>query len=292
VRARSVLARAVDDATGGDAASTVRVLSVDAGLRAAVPADERRVAERVLVVPYRELEDGSWSPEALLDDNAQPLAALLLRGVVTHEVMIAGRRSANVLGPGDLFRPWRSADTAVPCTSSWSTAGGAAIAVLDGRFLTAARRWPGLSAVVYERLADQLEAAEVRAAITALPRVEERVIALFWLLADRWGVVRPEGVVVELALTHALIGHLVGAQRPTVSLALAALAEHGVLRRAETDAWILAHESRAALAAGPDRRFGDAPAACARGLAGPPRRSDADHGIRLVVDPPSHRPAR
>jgi CRP-like cAMP-binding protein len=280
VRALSAQAPATEHATPGGAPSTVRLLSVDAGLRAIVPADDRRMAERLLVVPYRELEGGSWSPEELLDDSARPLAALLVRGLVTHELTIAGRRSANVLGPGDLFRPWRSADTAVPCTSSWSATGGAAIAVLDGRFLTAARRWPGLSAVVYERLADQLETAEVRAAITGLPRVEERVLALFWLLADRWGVVRPEGVVVELALTHALIGHLVGAQRPTVSLALQALAEDRLLRRAETDAWILGHESRAALAVTPDRRFADAPAACARRLTRQPRRSDADLGIR------------
>jgi CRP-like cAMP-binding protein len=291
VRAESVPAPAVEHATAGGAPSTVRLLSVDAGLRAAVPADDRRLAERVLVVPYREFEAGSWAPEALLDDSARPLAALLLRGVVTHELMLAGRRSANVLGPGDLFRPWRSADTAVPCASSWSTGGGAAMAVLDGRFLTAARRWPGLSAVVYERLAEQLETAEVRAAITALPRVEERVLALFWLLADRWGVVRPEGVVVELALTHALIGHLVGSQRPTVSLALQALAEGGLLQRADTDAWILGHDSRAALAVTPDRRFDDGPAACARRLARQPRRADAGLGIG-VIDATSTGPGR
>jgi hypothetical protein len=53
-------------------------------------------------------------------------------------------------------------------------------------FITAARRWPGLSTVVYERLAEQLEAASVRAAIVGLPRVEERVLALLWHLADRW----------------------------------------------------------------------------------------------------------
>jgi CRP/FNR family transcriptional regulator, cyclic AMP receptor protein len=79
----------------------------------------------------------------------------------------------------------------------------------------------------------------VCAAISAWPRVEERVLALFWQLADRWGVVRPDGVVIELALTHATIGHLVGAQRPTVSLALHALAEAGLLRRGDTGAWTL-----------------------------------------------------
>jgi CRP/FNR family transcriptional regulator, cyclic AMP receptor protein len=241
--------------------SSVALLRVDAGLRAAVPPDELAFAERVVVVPRHELEQGRWSPEALLGDSARPFAALLLRGLVSHDVMIAGRCSANLLGPGDLFRPWRSIDASVPCGERWTASAGAAIAVLDERFAESARRWPGLSSVVCERLADQLETATMRAAIIGLPRVESRVLALFWQFADRWGVVRPEGVVLELALTHAVIGHLIGAQRPTVSLALQALASDGLLQRGATGAWTLAHESAATLGSDADRRFGQPPAA-------------------------------
>jgi CRP/FNR family cyclic AMP-dependent transcriptional regulator len=227
--------------------STTPLLRVDAALREAVPPDERRFADRVLVVPRRDLPDGQWSPDTLLGDSARPFAALVLRGLVTHDVILAGRSSANLLGPGDLFRPWRSADTSLPCDARWTATGGAAIALLDERFTAAARRWPGLSAVVYERLAGQLDDAAVRAAIVALPRVEERILALFWQLADRWGVVRPDCVLVRLALTHALIGQLVGARRPTVSLALQALTEEGLLRREAADAWLLHHDSCATL---------------------------------------------
>jgi CRP/FNR family transcriptional regulator, cyclic AMP receptor protein len=251
--------------------STVALLRADAGLRAAVPAEEVAYAERLLVVPLRELGTGPWSPDALVGDSARPFAALLLRGLVTHEILLAGRCSANLLGPGDLFRPWQSADTSVPCDTRWTASGGAAVAVLDERFLATTRRWPGLSAVVYERLAEQLEVGAVRAAIAALPRVEERVLALFWQLADRWGVVRPEGVIVELGLTHALIGRLVGAQRPTVSLALQALAEHGLLRRGATGAWTLAHDSRATLVTDTAERFDHSTARSARALPRAPR---------------------
>lgn len=243
---------------------TVALLRVDASLREAVPPDARRLADRVLVVPRRELGEGQWAPETLLGDSDRPFAALLLRGLVTHDVVLAGRSSTNLLGPGDLFRPWRWAETSVPCEVRWAATGGAAIAVLDERFLAGARRWPELAAVVHERLAEQLEVAAVRAAILGLPRVEQRLLALFWQLADRWGVVRPEGVVVELALTHAFLGHLIGSRRPTVSLALQALAEDGHLRRDPAGAWVLAHDSRAALALdADDRRI-----RCAR----PPRR--------------------
>lgn len=144
--------------------STVALLRVDARLRDAVPADELPFAERVLIAPRRELRDGGCR-RTRSSATARPFAALLLRGLVTHEVMLAGRCSANLLGPGDLFRPWHSADTPLPCDERWTATGGAAIAVLDERFVATARRWPSLSAVVHERLPEQLEVAAVRGAI-------------------------------------------------------------------------------------------------------------------------------
>jgi CRP/FNR family cyclic AMP-dependent transcriptional regulator len=258
----SALAARTPDAELSTAAgppSSVALLRVDAVLREAVPGDERPFADRVLVVPRRDLPDGRWSPATLVGDGGRPLAALVLRGLVTHDVILAGRCSANLLGPGDLFRPWRSADTSLPYDQRWTATGDAAIALLDERFARAARRWPGLSAAVHERMAEQLDDAAVRAAIVALPRVEERILALFWHLADRWGVVRSDGVVVRLALTHTVVGDLVGARRPTVSLALQTLAKDGLLRRDAADAWLLDHASLEAL--GPDGPRADAAAA-------------------------------
>lgn len=234
----------------GGAPSTVALLRVDARLREAVPVGERPFAQRLIVVPCRELGDGRWAPEALLSHSARPFAALVLRGLITHEIALAGRRTADLLGPGDVFRPWRSADRSVPYDVVWTAADCAAIAVLDERFVAAAHRWPELSAVLYDRLAERLELASARAAIAALPRVEQRVLALFWQLADRWGIVRPHGVDVELALTHELIGHLVGAQRSTVSLALQALAAMDLVRHERHGAWTLGHASHSALADG------------------------------------------
>jgi DNA-binding GntR family transcriptional regulator len=51
--------------------------------------------------------------------------------------------------------------------------------------------------------------------------------------------VTPDGIVVDLPLTHELIGRLVGGRRPTVTLALAELAENGVLVRRDEGGWLL-----------------------------------------------------
>jgi CTP:molybdopterin cytidylyltransferase MocA len=45
--------------------------------------------------------------------------------------------------------------------------------------------------------------------------------------------------VLELPLTHQVLGRLVGAQRPSVTTALSDLARRGVIERREDGAWIL-----------------------------------------------------
>src|SRR4051794_4147834 len=235
-----------DGALAANRRSRVALLQVDAGLRAAIPELERPLAERAVLVPCHELGPGQWWTDDLREDD-DALAALVVRGLGTRQITIAGRRSAELLGPGDVFRPWASVDPVIPAESRWASGSRVVVAVLDGRFVAAARRWPQLFTVVHERLAEQLERSTMRAAIMSLPRVEQRILGIFWQLAERWGTVRSEGVVVDLAITHELIGQLIGAQRPTVSLALQALAGEGLLQRTSHDSWMLRHDSREAL---------------------------------------------
>ena len=68
-------------------------------------------------------------------------------------------------------------------------------------------------------------------------------LALFWQLADRWGTVTAFGVAVSLQLTHEVLGRLVGAQRPTVTLALSELAEAGLVVRVPKAGWLLSRDS-------------------------------------------------
>jgi len=235
-----------DGALAAHRRSRVALLQGDAGLRAAVPERERPLAERAVLVPCHEFGPGPWRMESLRGDG-DAVAALIVRGLATREITIAGRRSAELLGPGDMFHPWSSSDPVVPTTSRFASGSGAVIALLDGRFVAAARRWPQLYAVIHDRLAEQLERAALRAAIMALPRVEQRILGMFWQLAERWGTVRSDGVVIELAITHELIGQLIGAQRPTVSLALQELGSERLLHRTSHNVWTLRHDSALAL---------------------------------------------
>lgn len=79
-------------------------------------------------------------------------------------------------------------------------------------------------------------------AISQLNGVERRVLAVFWHLAERWGHVSPDGIVVPLCLPHRVVAQLVGARRPTVSTALGRLMRQGRNSRRDDGGWVLAGE--------------------------------------------------
>jgi hypothetical protein len=71
------------------------------------------------------------------------------------------------------------------------------------------------------------------------PRVDVRLLLLFWYLAERWGRVGPDGVSVPISVTHNMLGRLVRAQRPSVTANLRRLARRGMLTRRENGVWML-----------------------------------------------------
>jgi CRP-like cAMP-binding protein len=81
-------------------------------------------------------------------------------------------------------------------------------------------------------LALQLAVAELR-------RVDDRLMLFFWHMADRWGRVRPDGVLVPLPVTHDVLAQLIGVQRPTVTSAIRRLSDAGLIRRQPDKAWLL-----------------------------------------------------
>ena len=113
------------------------------------------------------------------------------------------------------------------------------VAVLDRRFAAEMTRYPEITASLFDRLSERSLRLATTQAISQLTRVDRRLKALFWHLAERWGRVSGDGVIVPLALTHRILGQLVGARRPTVSTALSELAEREELTRRPDGSWLL-----------------------------------------------------
>ena len=93
--------------------------------------------------------------------------------------------------------------------------------------------------VILDRLNARAERLAVTQAISQITGVETRVESLLWHLAERWGRVGREGVIISIALSHRMIGAMVGARRPTVSTAIARLAEHERITRRADGTWLL-----------------------------------------------------
>jgi hypothetical protein len=121
----------------------------------------------------------------------------------------------------------------------WTVLEPVKLALLDERFLLTVRRWPEIVAALFERVAVQSMRLGTHRALCQLPRVEDRLHALLWFLAERWGRVSPQGVVLPIKLTQEVIGQLIGAKRPTVSLAIKELEARGTVLRRGDGAWLL-----------------------------------------------------
>ena len=227
--------------TSTSANDTVRLLEEDPDLAGLLSGPRRADAERDLVVRVHRLGVGVWDVSRLEGASADHVGLLLLEGVVAREVIVADHVSAELLGPGDLLRPWQPASKAglLPVDVLWSVLSPSAFAVLDRRFAGELARWPEVTAALFDRLSERSLRLATTQAISQLTRVDRRLKALLWHLAERWGRVSGDGVIVPLALTHRILGQLVGARRPTVSTALGELADRGELIRRLDGSWVL-----------------------------------------------------
>jgi CRP-like cAMP-binding protein len=206
-----------------------------------IPPEDRRRAEHTLIAPVLAACDQDLAG-AFAAIRPDVFDFLIIDGVVLKETNLAGRAALELLGPGDFLAPPLSAVRQVEsrALSHYLAHGPVSLATIDGRFTQAARRWPGLFDALHDRLGQQTHRASMHLAMLHLPRIEDRVLALFADLAERFGRVTAEGILIDLGLTHEVIGSLVGGRRPTVSLALHTLASEGLLVRLDRDRWRLA----------------------------------------------------
>jgi CRP/FNR family cyclic AMP-dependent transcriptional regulator len=223
----------------GPPPALVRLLDVEPDLAARLREDDRAEAHERMTVNCTTVPEGTWVLEGGDDGTARALGLIVVEGLLLQEIGIGGRRSLHLLGRGDVVLPGAYPSDALDVSVRWTAATETTIAVLDDRLQTPFRLWPGLALGLLDRVALQLTRLAVQSAITRLPRVEDRLEATFWDLADRWGRMTPSGIHLPLQLTHETLARLVGGRRPTISLALRDLAERGVVARRPDGSWLL-----------------------------------------------------
>lgn len=195
----------------------------------------RRAAD----VRVMELESGPWRGGK--HPPTPTYGLFVLDGVVSRGVVIHGRRSAELLGPGDILRPAASddVDSSIEFDVAWEMLEPTRLALLDRDFAAAVAPWPEFTAAVMDRIMRRAHALAFHLAVSHLKLVETRLLVILWYYADRWGRVTPGGVLLPVRMTHSLLARVVGARRPSVSTALGRLQERGFLERTENGQWLL-----------------------------------------------------
>jgi CRP-like cAMP-binding protein len=203
--------------------------------------DERlRRAERDLVAATAVAFEGPWDPEEPGETVRGGIGLLLLEGLVVRRVGRTGRYGAELLGPGDLLRPWQhdGEDVTLPFDTTFRVIEQALFAQLDLRFAGRAAPYPEVAGALIGRAMQRSRTLVVNMAIAHYPRIDRRLLMLMWHLADRWGRVTPEGIRIPLRLTHQLLADLVASRRPSVTSALQQLGREGHISKLG-DAWLL-----------------------------------------------------
>jgi CRP/FNR family transcriptional regulator, cyclic AMP receptor protein len=230
----------------------VRLLEAEPDLIAGIPAAQALHARRHSLARVIAVQRRHWTAMEI-SRAARPgwLGLYLLSGLLVRRTSVGSRDAGELLAPGDLFRPWDEGQGYEPLTvaTDWLVLTPVRLAVLDQHFVVRMAPWPAVAATLAGRLGERARQQAALHAISHLPRADTRLLLTFWVLAERLGTVRPDGVVLRLPLTHSVLATLIGSHRPTVTIALHALADEGLLHRSNRNEWLLTNAAIAAIAA-------------------------------------------
>jgi len=213
---------------------------------------------RQLTTKMIRLEPGVWQLRFQNGELRGNLGLLVLDGLLTRQVVIGEATCAELLGGGDILRPWTEIESGIASIASesrWQIVMPTRVAILNARFALQIARWPDVTAAIIDRVVQRARWLSFHLAVCHIVGVELRLLIVLWHFADRWGRMTGSGVKLPLPLSHGLLAGIVGARRPTVSTALGALRDQGLVERIESG-WLLhgdppveLHDLRARVAA-------------------------------------------
>jgi CRP/FNR family transcriptional regulator, cyclic AMP receptor protein len=217
-----------------------RLIDADPDLFNGVDDSKAHGAVYGLTVAVVRVPAGPWP--VTRDGEDARLGLLVLEGLLARTLTVAGQRRAELIGPGDIVRPWDRGDEMASVTFdvAWDVLQPTRLARLDAEFLCRACQLPGVVSELMLRADRRSQRLALQLAIADVRRVDERLLALFGHFGDRWGRVTPAGIHVPVLLTHDRIAQLVGAQRPTVTTALNDLHRRGRLVKRPDRTWLIA----------------------------------------------------
>jgi CRP/FNR family cyclic AMP-dependent transcriptional regulator len=224
-------------------AAVCQLLREDPDLADAIPVARRAQAIKECVAATARIDRGRWNSDRV-DIGHAGIGLLVLEGLMIRSVGLGGRFGAELLGVGDLLRPWQGQDAPVALTpeTAWRILTPTRIALLDEPAARRLAHYPEMIGTLVGRALERSRNLAMNMAIVHQPRTDIRLHMLFWHLAGRWGPVRSDGVAVLLPLTHTVLARLIATRRPSVTTALAQLARQDLVTFID-DGWLLSGSS-------------------------------------------------
>ncbi|HET8565641.1 MAG TPA: helix-turn-helix domain-containing protein [Solirubrobacterales bacterium] len=218
---------------------TASVLRLDPDLLAGIEEPRASQALHACQAQVLELPQGPWQVDPKRLDRSG-FGLLVLSGILCRRVAQSECYGAELIGPGDLMRPWDQLGewSSIPTESSWLVLQPTRLAILDHGFARRASPFPEIASELLRRGLLRSRYLVILVAIISQRRIDTRLTMLFWHLADRFGKLRGEWVEIPVPLTHATLAELVAARRPSVTTALSRLSAEGILRRSDSG-WLL-----------------------------------------------------
>jgi hypothetical protein len=238
------MARSEQEIFSRRAAGRIPILDFDPDLADDMRTEQLALARRQIVAEAITYPAGRWAMGPDDFDGVASLGLLLIEGLLAREVTVGDYTCAELLGPGDLIQPWLriGQEESVATEIDWDVVEPVTVAVLDREFCESAARWPEVLAAIARRLMQRTHWLAFHLAVCGLRRVDDRLLSVLWHFADRWGTVTPEGVRLDLRLTHQLLAAVTGARRPSVTTALKRLADEDRVRALPRSRWLLLGE--------------------------------------------------
>ena len=224
-----------------NASDSISIIDADPELEDLIPADDRERARRETRTRVRHLSAGDWDVEAAEEPDSHHRGFLIVDGLISREVEVLGRRCVELLGVGDVLRPWSwdEEGSHVQAEVGWVVLEPTRLAVLNHHLVVRMTPWPQLGLELFNRGTRRAHALAVSLAIAHHQRVDDRLLLTLWHLAERWGRVLPDGIAVPLPLSHQRLADLVGAHRPAVTSAIGSLTRQDKISRRTDRTWIL-----------------------------------------------------
>ena len=88
------------------ASNVISIVDADADLAELLDEGELARARRDALARVQQLSPGEWDPHVAREADVHHRGFLIIDGLLSRDVDVLGRGCVELLGPGDVMRPW------------------------------------------------------------------------------------------------------------------------------------------------------------------------------------------